>query len=225
MDGRTSVIARAAQMATDEKGMVIVASAGNDGGNPQWRYVSTPADAAGVLAVGATTRETWKKVGYSGIGPDFIAYLKPDVACFSLTGTSFSAPAVTGFVACLMQHSPGLTNRELLHVVRRSGHLYPYGNNYVGYGVPRAARALALLEGQVSPPPHHVVNATRRLRMATLGADHHQALLFHKRNATQVVRQEVVTPRRGHLVIERPEGVSRTTVDLQRRVVEILWED
>jgi hypothetical protein len=52
MDGRTSKISRAAQVAVEEKGMLIVVSAGNEGDDARWRVVSTPADAQGVLSVG-----------------------------------------------------------------------------------------------------------------------------------------------------------------------------
>lgn len=126
MDGHTSLISRAAQMAVDKKGMLIIVSAGNEGDDRSWRIISTPADAEGVLAVGATNARLWNRIGYSSIGPEALPYLKPNVSCFSLYGTSLSAPVITGFAACLMQAKPNLTNRQLREIIEKSAHLYPY---------------------------------------------------------------------------------------------------
>ncbi|WP_089680702.1 S8 family serine peptidase [Catalinimonas alkaloidigena] len=225
MDGQTSTIVKAARIATEEKGILLVVSAGNDGDNRHWRYISTPADAPGVLAVGATWQDVWKKMGYSGIGPAFLPYLKPDVACYSLTGTSFSAPVITGFVACLMQKAPHLTNAQLMELVRRSAHLYPYGNNYVGYGVPQADRALQWL---AKTPPSASAREVRvkgdHYHLKLRHAHENEVLLFHKRDATQVVDQTTARVRRHALDIARPDGVARTTIDLQTEVIELVWE-
>ncbi|MBY0425687.1 MAG: S8 family serine peptidase, partial [Cytophagales bacterium] len=94
MDGKTSKISRAAQIATEEKGMIVVVSAGNEGDKPNWLVLTAPADAQGVIAVGAVKSEQWEKVSHSSVGPEWLPYLKPDVSAFSLRGTSFSAPLV-----------------------------------------------------------------------------------------------------------------------------------
>ena len=94
MDGHTSVISKAAQIATEKKGILLVVSAGNEGDDTNWMLISTPADAEGVLAVGATNQKLWNKIGYSSIGPEFLPYLKPNVSCFSLYGTSLAAPSL-----------------------------------------------------------------------------------------------------------------------------------
>ncbi len=148
MNGHTSLISRAAQIAADKKGILIIVSAGNEGEDRSWRIISTPADAQGVLAIGATNGRLWNRIGYSSIGPEELPYLKPNVSCFSLYGTSLSAPVITGFAACIMQANPKLTNKQVMDIIEKSSHLYPYGNNYIGYGVPQASRALALLRNQ-----------------------------------------------------------------------------
>lgn len=51
MNGRTAVASIAATIAA-EKGMVVCAAAGNDGGD-SWHYIATPADADSILTVGA----------------------------------------------------------------------------------------------------------------------------------------------------------------------------
>jgi subtilisin family serine protease len=135
----------------DKKGILIIVSAGNEGDDRSWRIISTPADAQGVLAIGATNAKLWNRIGYSSIGPESLPYLKPNVSCFSLYGTSLSAPVITGFAACVMQANPKLTNKQVMELIEKSSHLYPYGNNYVGYGVPQASRAIALLKNQPLP--------------------------------------------------------------------------
>ncbi len=149
MNGKFGITSRAAEIAVKEKGMFLVISAGNSG-NKDWELITVPADAPSVLTVGATKKEGAIKIGYSSIGPAYNDYLKPDVAVYSPNGTSFSAPAVTGYVACLMEYAPHLSNLELLEVVRKSCSLYPYGNNYIGYGVPNASKALHIIDVGVS---------------------------------------------------------------------------
>ena len=45
-----------------------------------------------------------------------------------------------------MEKNPELTNYEIKEIIERSGNLYPFGNNYVGYGIPDAKRVLKLTE-------------------------------------------------------------------------------
>jgi subtilisin family serine protease len=145
MNGKYGITSRAAEIAVKEKGMFIVISAGNSGGK-EWQLITVPADAPSVLTIGATQKKGAIKIGYSSVGPDYNDYLKPDVSVYSPNGTSFSAPAVTGYVACLMEYAPHLSNIALLEIVRKSASLYPYGNNYIGYGVPNAEKAIAMID-------------------------------------------------------------------------------
>jgi subtilisin family serine protease len=224
MDGQTSAISKAAQMAVDKKGILLVVSAGNEGDDPTWRIISTPADAEGVLAVGATNQKLWSRIGYSSIGPEFLPYMKPNVSCFSLYGTSLSAPVITGFAACLMQANPKLTNKQIRAVIEKSAHLYPYGNNYVGYGVPLASRALALLQN-----PDATFQTTRQINVkngnyAIKLNDGEMATIFHKKNAMHVLAQEVIRARDGQLLVKRRNGATHTTIDLKTEVIELVWE-
>ncbi|WP_420151621.1 S8 family serine peptidase [Spirosoma sp.] len=224
MDGHTSLISRAAQIAADKKGILIIVSAGNEGEDRSWRIISTPADAQGVLAIGATNSRLWNRIGYSSIGPEKLPYLKPNVSCFSLYGTSLSAPVITGFAACVMQANPKLTNKQVMEIIEKSSHLYPYGNNYVGYGVPQASRALALLRNQELPVTSRSMKANGK--NVTLPVDTNEGIVsvFHKKDATHVLQQEAARVSNGKVTLRRLSDEKQTTIDLKKEVIEVVWE-
>ncbi|MDN5200822.1 S8 family serine peptidase [Fulvivirgaceae bacterium BMA10] len=226
MDGKTSKISIAARIAAEEKGMLIIVSAGNDGDNPNWWVISAPADAKGVVSVGATSSRNWSKIGYSGTGPEFLNYLKPNISCYSSTGTSFSAPIITGLAACIMQKDPLLSNFEIKEIIERSGHLYPYGNNYIGYGVPSAERVIALTENLDSN-----FNRTTEVhvqkdffKIERIESSPEQVVIYHKKNDQHVSFQEIITFDDMEITINKPKSAVRSTVDLKDQVIEIFWK-
>jgi subtilisin family serine protease len=211
--------------------MLIVVSAGNDGDNRKWRVISTPADAQGVLSVGATPGYARQRISYSGIGPEALPYIKPNVACFSMTGTSFSAPVITGMAACLLQKNPGLSNKQIIDIIEKAGHLYPYGNNYIGYGVPLSYKALAFAQDTALLAQGDIIAGAREQvakgKSITLAADTpglEWVVVFHKKSLTHVLEQQSMRPRKGKVTVKRPEGAVRSTVDLGSKVVELVWE-
>ena len=146
LDGVTTFAARGANLAY-EKGMVLVTSAGNQGNS--FGTVATPADAIGLLAVGAVNN-LGNYVSFSSRGPTVDGRIKPDVMAkgqsaavisssgvvdFS-NGTSFSSPIMAGAVSCLWQAFPETTNAELMQVVRESAHLFNNPTDQMGYGIP-----------------------------------------------------------------------------------------
>ena len=147
MDGRRSLIARAANLAA-RKGMLVVSAAGNDG-DDDWVRIGTPADADSVLAIGGLDPETGLHVDFSSFGPTADRRPKPNLAAFGivltttpdgyerLEGTSFSAPLVAGFAACLWQKNRQLTAMQLFQGLQQSAELYPYFDYAHGYGRPR----------------------------------------------------------------------------------------
>ncbi|WP_420148384.1 S8 family serine peptidase [Spirosoma sp.] len=154
MDGKTALCTRAAQIAT-ETGMVVVASAGNEGADT-WRYISAPADAVSVLAIGAVT-QTGQRASFSSFGPSADGRIKPDLAARGQgtvlgqptgtvgisNGTSFSSPLVAGLVAGFWQSNPRLTAAQVTEALRRSGSQYSAPNDQLGYGIPNFERASA----------------------------------------------------------------------------------
>ena len=150
MDGRRSLIARAANLAA-RKGVLVVSAAGNDGDN-DWVRIGTPADADSALAIGGLDPETGLHVDFSSYGPTADRRLKPNLVAFGivltttpgggyerLEGTSFASPLVAGFAACLWQQHRELTAMQVFRGLEKSAELYPYFDYAHGYGRPRFA--------------------------------------------------------------------------------------
>ncbi len=156
LDGKTTVITKAVNMAT-AVGIVCVVSAGNEGGY-SWKYVSAPADAPDILSVGAVSLNQ-NRVSFSSIGPTVDGRIKPEVSALGLqtvvgdasgnittaNGTSFAAPLIAGLVAGFWQAAPHLTNLEVMEKIKASGTVSIAPNNEIGYGVPDFTRATELV--------------------------------------------------------------------------------
>jgi subtilisin family serine protease len=152
MDGNTTVISRAADWAAS-RGMLVVVSAGNQGGN-SWTYISAPADADSALAVGAVDA-FGVYAPFSSRGPSADGDVKPNVAAVGAStalvstsgtvvfgnGTSFSAPLVSGSAACLWQAYPEKSNIEIMRAIESSGHQFRQPDDFLGYGIPDFAAA------------------------------------------------------------------------------------
>ncbi|WP_299334819.1 S8 family serine peptidase [uncultured Psychroserpens sp.] len=144
LDGATAFITRGADIA-NEKGILVVISAGNSGATG----VGAPADAQGVLTVGAVNADG-EYAGFSSQGSAFQPSQKPDVvargaAAFVIddtntivnnNGTSFSAPIMAGGIASLWQALPDATNEEIKQYVRQSASQYTTPDYFLGYGIP-----------------------------------------------------------------------------------------
>jgi hypothetical protein len=157
MNGTVSRASRAANIAS-KKGIIVCNSAGNDG-NKSWHYVGSPADADGILGIGAAT-STGVPSSFTSFGPSSDGRVKPDVSAMgTLTayvynngtpsngnGTSYSSPVMAGMVACLLQ---GYKERNLPRTVEavraaliHSGNLFNAPTTQLGYGIPDFEYAL-----------------------------------------------------------------------------------
>jgi subtilisin family serine protease len=150
LDGKTAISTIGATIAA-QKGIAVVISAGNEGNNreDQWRYITPPADANGVLTVGSVDVD-FSPTSFSSIGPTADDRIKPDVAALGngaiavqgngninlVFGTSYSAPLMAGFTANVWQANPEWTKDQLIAEIKRSGHTSDQPNIQIGHGVP-----------------------------------------------------------------------------------------
>ncbi|NMB71630.1 MAG: S8 family serine peptidase [Bacteroidales bacterium] len=160
MNGKTTLVSRAASMAA-KKGMMVVISAGNEG-NTSWKYISAPADTDSILAVGAITT-TGSLASFSSRGPSSDGRIKPDVVAMGVgtfvqntggsfspgNGTSFASPVITGLTASLWQAEPSLSPAELRTAILMSGSQANSPDTLKGYGVPDFSRALQIARQMV----------------------------------------------------------------------------
>ncbi len=141
-------------------GMAVVAAMGNKGADGVPGTLTCPADARGVIAVGATTRDGVDVPLYSGQGPSKGQKPCPDLVApggndaveihsFPVGfpgsgsfgengwGTSLAAAHVSGILALLLEGNPGLLpddQRKLLKSICRKLGFWP--TNAQGHGIP-----------------------------------------------------------------------------------------
>ena len=168
LDGRTTLTAQAAQIAV-ARGMVVVVSAGNEG-NKLWHYVTTPADAEDVIAVGAVHVQSATIASFSSRGPSADGRIKPDIVApgqfiysvdgarsavpgtfaeeqyVRFNGTSAAAPLAAGVAALVLQANPALSPIQVNERLRSTAtDLGPVGPDTIfGYGLVQAPAAAGL---------------------------------------------------------------------------------
>ncbi len=147
MDGSTTIVTRAAQIAS-EKGMVVVNSAGNSG-NTAWQIITAPADMHQGLAVGSI-QANYAVSSFSSRGPTADNRIKPDVVALGSqayllseqgtvtvgSGTSFSCPQVAALMAGVWQAYPELPALQLVEATRVTASNAALPDNDMGYGIP-----------------------------------------------------------------------------------------
>jgi len=157
MNGKIIRSSIAAEIASS-KGMIVVASAGNDGNKP-WHYIGSPADAKEILSVGAINPYT-NKTAFSSFGPSADGRIKPEVMALgesviveispgeysTINGTSLSCPIVAGLVACLVQAFPFASAIAIRQAVLESSSQYSVPDNLMGYGIPNFEKAYEILK-------------------------------------------------------------------------------
>lgn len=147
MDGNTTVITRAADLAAS-KGILCVNSIGNEGNN-SWGKLVAPADADSAISVGAVN-PSFTYLSFSSTGPTADNRLKPDVSALGQgtsivsydgqlshgNGTSFASPLIAGLAAGIWQAYPDLNNVEMIDLIKRGSSQYDHPDTLIGYGVP-----------------------------------------------------------------------------------------
>jgi len=157
MDGETGVTTIVAQRAV-ELGIIVCTSIGNSGrADYPHDKMGAPADAMGVFSIGAVNQDstfaTW-----SSQGPTFDRRIKPDFVTIgssvsfagsqnnenygSGAGTSFSAPAIAGLCALLLQANPYLNPVTMRGVLRSASDNNEDPDTLLGWGIPDGFAAL-----------------------------------------------------------------------------------
>jgi len=156
LDGLTTNISIGMTMAAD-RGILCVTSAGNSGASA-WHKITAPADAHGILAVGAVNA-VGDHAPFSGFGPAADGRVKPDVMALGVAagfpwpdstihygnGTSFASPILCGLAACLWEAHPLATAAEVRDAIIASSSHFTTPNDSMGHGIPNFQIADELL--------------------------------------------------------------------------------
>ncbi len=217
MDGKSTLITRATDTAFS-KGIFVTNSAGNSGDDP-WHYITAPCDGFHVLCVGSVDSNRRHSV-FSSYGPSADGRVKPDVVAMGEgvtyinnqanlktgNGTSFSGPLIAGFVACLKQAWPNMTNAQIYEAVVQSADRYTDPDTAYGYGLPDILKADSLLREFVS---------IERLEDITLGIYPIPANDFVNIDAGSTIRRiELVDVNGNSILVKDNIGVQQTSIDL-----------
>lgn len=155
MDGRTTIVTRAAELAF-LRGVSTFTSAGNEG-NSSWFYITAPADGKNIIAVGAVNSSN-QIASFSSRGPTSDGRIKPDIVAMGAgvygasagtidgyhfaSGTSTSAPIASGVAALLLSIHRHLKNTQIRSILLESSDNSINPNNEIGYGLVSAKRAI-----------------------------------------------------------------------------------
>jgi len=174
LDGRTTVVARAAIVAA-RQGILLCTAAGNEGPAPG--SLVSPADADSILGAGAVDLGG-ATASFSSHGPTSDGRIKPDLMApgvglqaasynheqgldyLSFSGTSAATPLIAGAAALVLQARPTLSAHELRAVLLESSDRAsrigadPQQDNARGWGIPDLCKALSSMsEGSDSEAP------------------------------------------------------------------------
>ena len=156
MNGNTTPITRAADLACS-RGILVVNSAGNEGGG-SWQYIGAPADGDSVFSIGAVNSSGFY-ASFSSTGPTSDGRTKPDVTAQGEgttvigqwggvgqgSGTSFSSPVTAGALACLWQSTLAFSADQIRAAVRGTASMASAPNQQYGWGIPNMMNARATL--------------------------------------------------------------------------------
>jgi len=170
MDGRTTVVTRAAALAA-RRGIVVSNAMGNSGS--AIGSLQSPADADSILSVGAVDAAN-NLASFSSRGPTFDGRGKPEVVAQGVfttwavaanngyamaTGTSLSTPLIGGAAAQVREAHPEWTVQQIRYALKLSGDkaATPDSTGF-GWGRPNVVTAIygTVLGGPVYPKPFNL---------------------------------------------------------------------
>jgi serine protease AprX len=211
LDGRTALGSRGATIAA-RKGMIICNAAGNSG-DETWRYLGVPADAPGIIAVGATDSQTGKRAEFSSWGPSADGRIKPDLVAPGSNvivtaqpsldaqmsaGTSIASPILAGSLAALWSAFPTKSDQQILDAVFASADQATRPDARRGFGQPNLFGAWLRLagypDGQVREHGFFDrTTGTLRLLVIDAALPRRAAFSLHDVTAREVLRGELTT--------------------------------
>jgi len=170
MDGEIGVTTVAAQRAA-ELGIIVCSSMGNNGRADYPRdKMGAPSDAWDVYSIGAVNTDS-SFASWSSQGPTIDGRIKPDFTTIGSnvisagsrdneiyangSGTSFSAPAIAGLCALLLQANPYLNPISMREVLRSVSDNNEDPDTLLGWGIPdgfAALMAIGFEESQLAIP-------------------------------------------------------------------------
>jgi serine protease AprX len=155
MDGKTTIVTRAAELAY-RRGVLTITSAGNEG-NSSWYYITAPADGINTIAIGAVDANN-NVAGFSSRGPSYDGRIKPDLTARgvsvysarpgdfsgynSASGTSVAAPIASGIAALVLSAHPHLKNSQLRKILLETAGNSSSPDFSRGYGLISALNAV-----------------------------------------------------------------------------------
>jgi serine protease AprX len=155
MDGKTTIVTRAAELAF-MRGVATFTSAGNEG-STSWFYITAPADGKNTIGVGAVNSSN-QIAGFSSRGPSSDGRIKPEIVAMGVgvygasastdngyrfaSGTSTSAPIASGVAALLLSIHSHLKNTQIRSILLESADNSLNPNYDIGYGLISAKRAI-----------------------------------------------------------------------------------
>jgi len=155
LNGHTALVTQAVDAAV-ALGMSVVVSAGNSR-DDAWGHIGTPADAFGVISVGAVD-EVGQLTWFSSPGPTYDGRIKPEVSAQGLNvaaagwdnptslryfaGTSLSCPLVAGCAALLLESHPLWTPAQVRAALMSTADRANMPDNDYGWGIVNLPAAL-----------------------------------------------------------------------------------
>lgn len=158
MDGNTTLITRAADLAAS-LGIVVLNSASNNGAGSGMNTLGAPADGDSVITVGAVG-SNGVRASFSSVGPttDVPPRIKPDVMAMGVSvrvasstnpaayttssGTSFSCPLAAGVAALILSANPTLGPLQVRDALRNTADNASSPDNQYGWGIVDADSAV-----------------------------------------------------------------------------------
>lgn len=123
------------------KDIIIVASAGNEG-DESWKHITFPGDVKDIITVGSTDFDGMLRYPSSGIGVDYVSYIKPEVCTYPYpSGNSNTAPVITGLIAALLQFKK-MDRYVLKQMLIECSTNAMSPNREIGYGVPQTEKLM-----------------------------------------------------------------------------------